>query len=215
VRVESWLVRRVETGSLPRRYYADTPILVQGDVGTVLFLVTRGLVRLCSVLPSGREVVLALIGPGELFGEAALLGEPSPFEARPVSWATVLPIDARALDAVMTRRPEAASEVVRLLARRLRRTSAALEEALALDVGARVSRRLHDLAIRHGVDGPSGVRLSVSVTQEDLGRMVGASRETVNRSLARLTRRGLVRRDGRRVEIPDLDALARAADGAA
>jgi CRP-like cAMP-binding protein len=156
-----------------------------------------------------------LLGPGELFGEAALLGEPSPFEARPVSWATVLPIDARALDAVMTRRPDTASEVVRLLARRLRRTSAALEDALAFDVGGRVSRRLHDLALRHGVDGPSGVRLSVSVTQEDLGRMVGASRETVNRSLATLSRRGLVRREGRRVEIPDLDALARAADAGA
>lgn len=164
-------------------------------------------------MPSGRQVVLALLGPGELFGESALLGEPSPFEARSVVVAEVLPIDVLQLDAVLTRQPATGAEVMRLLAVRLGRTSSALQEALALDVRGRVSRRLHELAARHGVAGPSGVRLSVNVTQEDLARMVGASRESVNRCLATLTARGLVRRRGRRVVIPDLDALAKVADG--
>jgi len=102
--------------------------------------------------------------------------------------------------------------VLRLLASRLRRTAGALEDALALDVGARVSRRLHELAVRHGVAETTGVRLGVFVTQEDLGRMVGASRESVNRSIRTLASKGLILRRGRSVVIPDLEALARAGE---
>jgi CRP-like cAMP-binding protein len=200
--------------SLPRRYDDAAPIVRQGETSTSLFLVTRGIVRISSVLPSGRQVVLALIEPGEVFGESALLGEPSPVEARAVSWAYVLPIDVDALEAVLERNPATTGEVLRLLAGRLRRTSGALEDVLALDVGARVSRRLHDLATRHGVPYGRGVRLGIFVTQEDLGRMVGASRESVNRSFRSLASRGLIHRRGRSVVIPDLAALARAGDRA-
>jgi CRP-like cAMP-binding protein len=73
-----------------------------------------------------------------------------------------------------------------------------------------VSRRLHELAERYGVPGPRGVHLGIGVTQEDLGRMIGASRESVNRSFRSLASRGLIHRHGRAVVIPDLDALARA-----
>jgi CRP/FNR family transcriptional regulator len=198
--------------SLPRRFDDRAPIVRQGEPSESLFLVTRGLVRLSSVLPSGRQVVLALIETGEMFGESALLGDPSPFEARALGTATIVPIDTRALEAIIARQPATAGEVLRLLASRLRRTSGALEEALALDVGGRVSRRLHDLAARYGIPGPSGVRLGLAVTQEDLGRMVGASRESVNRSIRSLASRGLLHRRGRTVVIPDLDALARAGD---
>jgi CRP/FNR family cyclic AMP-dependent transcriptional regulator len=198
--------------SLPRRFDDSTPVVRQGDRGRCLFLVTAGLVRLTSVLPSGRQVVLALVEPGEVFGESALLGEPSPFEARALAVATVAPIDVDTLEAIISRQPATAAEVLRLLASRLQRTSAALEDALALDVGARVSRRLHELAARYGVPERAGVRLGIAMTQEDLGRMVGASRESVNRSIRSLASRGLIHRRGRSVVIPDLDALARAGD---
>lgn len=207
--------RLAAAASLPRRFLDGTRIVHQGDASRSLFLVVRGLVRLGSVLPSGREVVLALIGPGELFGESALLGDPSPFEARALGTATVVPIDAQALQAVIDRQPATAAEVLRLLAVRLRHTSGALEDALALDVAGRVGRRLHELACRHGVPGPSGVHISIAVTQEDLGRMVGASRESVNRSIRSLASRGLIHRRGRSVVVPDLDALARAGDRSA
>jgi CRP-like cAMP-binding protein len=196
-------------GSLPRRFDDSTPIVRQGDRVDSLFLVTDGLVRLSSVLPSGRQVVLALIEAGEMFGESALLGEASPFEARAMATAVVVPIDVEALEAVLARQPETAGEVLRLLAKRLRRTSGALEDALALDVSGRVSRRLHALAARYGVRDPAGIRLRVSPTQEDLGRMVGASRESVNRTIRSLASRGLLHRDERGVVITDLDALSR------
>jgi CRP/FNR family cyclic AMP-dependent transcriptional regulator len=205
-------IRLAAAASLPRRFDDRTPIVRQGEPSESLFLVTHGIVRISSVLPSGRQVVLALIEPGELFGEWALLGDTSPVEARAISFATVVPIEVAALEAVLRRQPATAGEVLRLLARRLRGTSGALEDALALDVNGRVSRRLHELALRHGVPDDRGVRLGIFITQEDLGRMVGASRESVNRCIRSLASRGLIHRRGRAVVITDLDELARAGD---
>lgn len=195
-------------GPSPRRYAHGEAILCQGDPGACLFFVLSGAVRLAAVLESGREVVVGLLGPGEVFGEVALLGGgSSPVEARAVGEARIAVVPVASLEAVIERNPATATELLRLVASRLHRTSAALEEALAHDVPTRVSRRLCELARRHGVRDPGGVRLSLPLTQEDLGRMIGASREAVNKSLSALAARGLVRTEGRRYVIPDIDAL--------
>jgi CRP/FNR family transcriptional regulator len=199
----------------PRRFPHGRAIVRQGDPASSVCVVLTGAVRLSAVLPSGREVVVGLLGPGDVFGEAALLGGgPSPVEARAVGEARLAVLTVASIDAVVHQSPATASELLRLLAARLHRTSAALEEALAHDVPTRVSRRLVELARTHGVPHPSGVRLALPLTQEDIGRMVGASRESVNKCLGALTSRGLVRIVDRRYVIPDPEALARAAEGA-
>jgi CRP/FNR family cyclic AMP-dependent transcriptional regulator len=147
-----------------------------------------------------------------VFGECALLGDPSPVEARAASLVQVEAVPLTALQAVLERNPGTATELLRLLASRLHRTTGALEEALAQDVPTRLCRTLCELAGRHGVRDGRGVRLALPITQEDLGRMIGASRETVNRTLASLSARKLIRTEGRRYVIPDVDALARATD---
>jgi CRP-like cAMP-binding protein len=113
------------------------------------------------------------------------------------------------LRAILERNPETAEQLLRLIAARLHRTSAALEDALAADVPARVAGRLRELATHHGAPGPAGVRLRIPLTQDELARMVGASREAVNRSMGALAARGLVRSSGRRLFITDPDALER------
>jgi CRP/FNR family transcriptional regulator len=172
-----------------------------------VFVVLEGAVRLSAILPTGREVVVGLLGAGDVFGEVALLGRPSPVEARAVGRVCVELLTAEALDAVVRHSPATASELLRLLASRLHRTSVALQEVLAHDVPTRVSRRLFELARRHGVPGRGGVRLALPLTQEELGRMVGASRESVNKCMADLAARGLVRTEGRRYVITDPEAL--------
>jgi CRP-like cAMP-binding protein len=112
-----------------------------------------------------------------------------------------------ALLSVLRHAPATAAEVLRLVAARLHRTSAALEQALALDVPSRVGLRLREIAERHGTPDVDGVRLPARLTQDELARMVGASRETVNRSLMGLAARGLVRTRGRRYVLPDPEAL--------
>ncbi|HYV01388.1 MAG TPA: Crp/Fnr family transcriptional regulator [Actinomycetota bacterium] len=205
--------RIVDVASPARRFAHGEALVRQGEVPDCLFLVRVGVVRLAAALPTGHEVVVGMLGPGDVFGECALLGDPSPVEARAAS--SLVQVEAlplTALQAVLERSPGTATELLRLLASRLHRTTGALEEALAQDVPTRLCRTLCELARRHGVRHGRGVRLALPITQEDLGRMIGASRETVNRTLATLSARKLIRTEGRRYVIPDVDALARATD---
>lgn len=195
----------------PRRAGPGEVITRQGDPVACLHLVAAGAVRLTAVSPGGREVVVGVLGPGDLFGERALLdGGPSPVEARAVLRSEILAIPVACIDAVVDRNPATATELLRLIAARLHRTSETLEEALLLDVTARVARRLARLARDHGEAGEDGVVLSL--TQEELARMVGASRESVNRALASLAARGLVRTGGRRILVRDTGTLDREVD---
>lgn len=196
-------------GTPPRRFEHGEVIVRQGEPEACLRLVAAGAVRLAAVTSSGREVVVALLGPGDVFGEIALLGGgPSPVEARAAGNASVVALPVGSLRAVIERAPDTAEELLRLVAARLHRTAGALEEALANDVPARVSLRLRDLARSHGAADEDGVRLPPRLTQEELARMVGASRESVNRSLTALAARGLLRVRHRRYVLPDPDALA-------
>jgi CRP/FNR family transcriptional regulator len=196
----------------PRRFGHGEVIVRQGEPAACLHLVSAGAVRLAAVTPGGREVVVALLGPGDVFGEMALLGGgPSPVEARAAGDAAVVTLPVGSLRAVLERAPETAEELLRLVAARLHRTEAALEEALVHDVPSRVSLRLRELARSHGTPGAEGVRLPPRLTQEELARMVGASRESVNRSLTSLTARGLLRVKDHRYVLPDPEALVAAA----
>lgn len=196
----------VVTGT-PRRLPHGEVVIRQGDATTCLFLIAAGVVRLSSVTRDGREIVVALLGAGEVFGECALLGRASAVEARAIGETVVVSLPVPLLRDVLQHHPATAEELLRLVASRLHRTARALGEALAGDVSTRLSRRLQDLAEVHGAPADDGVRIEVPITQEELGRMVGASREAVNRTLGGLTARGLVRTRGRTVVIPDPAAL--------
>lgn len=143
----------------PRRYADGETITHQGDRPHAPGLVVDGSVRVAIVSEEGREAVIALLGPGDVFDECAVVGVPSP-------------VGVRALGATTVRRVDA-SQVTDALARRSLDATALLEDALLRDVRGRVERLLAMLD-RRG---------AVAVTQEELGRMVGAARETVNRAL--------------------------------
>jgi CRP/FNR family transcriptional regulator, cyclic AMP receptor protein len=199
-------------GGVTRRLPHGEVIVRQGDAVSSLFLVTAGAVRLSSVTASGREIVVGLLCRGDLFGESALLDDPSLVRAEAVGPTTVLALPIPSLRATLERTPATAEELLRLIAARLHRTSAALEDAMAADLPTRVVGRLRELADDHGVPGPNGVRLRVPLTQDELARMVGASRESVNRTVGELTARGVVRSGGGRIVITDPDALRNASN---
>lgn len=191
-------IERIED-RVARRFAHGEVVVHQGDASASLFLVTDGAVRLSSVTASGREVVVALLRPGDVFGESALLGYPSPVDARAVGVTTLVAVPLASLRALLERHPAIAEQLLRLVAARLHRTSTALEEALVGDLPSRILGRLRELAAGHGVREPDGVRVTVPITQDELARMVGASRESVSRSVGALAARGLVRSERRRM----------------
>ena len=193
-------------------YTRGENVFTEGEQGDSLFIVLTGKVKVGRRAADGRENMLSVMGPSDMFGELSLF-DPGPRTAT----ATVL-TDAKlaslahaALWPWINDRPVIAEQLLRVLARRLRRTNDALADLIFTDVPGRVAKALLELAERFGTQEGEGVRVHHDLTQEELAQLVGASRETVNKALADFAHRGWIRLEGKSVLISDSERLARRA----
>lgn len=168
-----------------------------GDVARHLLAVRSGTIKLCLAGRDGRESVRALLGPGETFGEGL----------EPVRLHDAVAVEPTRLWVLPRDELRHEPAYVRLLDAQLVRTADVLHAMTAGDTRARVAARLLELAQHQGQPAADGVLIGVRLTQEDLGRMVGASRETVNKVLALFQRRGWLGRHGSRLVLTDAEAL--------
>jgi len=184
----------------------------EGESGDTLYVVTRGKVKLARTAADGRENVVALLAPGEMFGELSLF-DPGPRTSRAsaVTESRLLELGQKELRGWLTGRPEVAEALLRAMASRLRRTNETMSDLVFTDVPGRVAKALLDLARRFGSSSPDGVHVPHDLTQEELAQLVGASRETVNKALADFAGRGWLRLEPRAVMLLDLDRLRRRA----
>lgn len=184
----------------------------EGDPGDRLYILLSGKVKLGHASPDGRENLLAVLGPGEIVGELTLF-DPGPRSttATAVAPTEMLTLDHSQLMAYVESHPQLAKDMLRALAQRLRRTNTALADLVFSDVPGRVAKALLDLADRFGSKTEDGVHVPHDLTQEELAQLVGASRETVNKSLAEFVSRGWIRLEGRAVTLLDVDRLRRRA----
>jgi CRP/FNR family transcriptional regulator, cyclic AMP receptor protein len=184
----------------------------EGDPGDRLYVVTEGKIKLGRTAADGRENLLAILGPGEMFGELSLF-DPGPrtATATAVTDTSVLGLGHEELEPWLTGRPEVAAQLLGALAQRLRRTNEAMADLVFSDVPGRVAKALLDLARRFGVQSEDGLHVTHDLTQEELAQLVGASRETVNKALADFASRGFLRLEARAVVILDIERLSRRA----
>ncbi len=184
----------------------------EGDPGDRLYVVTEGKIKLGRTAGDGRENLLAILGPGEMFGELSLF-DPGPrtATATAVTDTSVLGLGHDELEPWLTGRPEVAAQLLGALAQRLRRTNEAMADLVFSDVPGRVAKALLDLARRFGVQSEDGLHVTHDLTQEELAQLVGASRETVNKALADFASRGFLRLEARAVVILDIERLSRRA----
>ncbi|MCW1249674.1 Crp/Fnr family transcriptional regulator [Acaricomes phytoseiuli] len=180
----------------------------EGDQGDQLYFIVSGKVKLGRTAPDGRESLLAILGPGELFGEMALF-DPSPrtATATAVSETRLAALRNESLRALLQSRPEVSAQLLQALARRLRRTNDSLSDLVFSDVPGRVAKALIDLSERFGRPAIDGILVAHELTQEELAQLVGASRETVNKALAEFVQRGWLRLEARAVVILDVNRL--------
>ncbi len=187
-------------------------LFAEGDPGDRLYLVTQGKIKLGRTSADGRDNLLAVLGPGEMFGELSLF-DPGPrtSTATALTDATALELGHDDLQPWLTGRPEVAGQLLRALAQRLRRTNENRADLVFSDVPGRVAKALLDLARRFGVQSGNAIHVTHDLTQEELAQLVGASRETVNKALADFQHRGWLRHEARAVVLLDLERLARRA----
>ena len=188
-------------------------LFAEGDPGDRLYLILDGKIKLGATSGDGRETLLAILGPGEMFGELSLF-DPGPRTATATALtdATLAGLGHDDLQPWLTGRPEVAGSLLRALALRLRRTNEAMADLVFSDVPGRVAKALLDLAAKFGENQDDGsVHVVHDLTQEELAQLVGASRETVNKALADFQNRGWIRLEQRSVDLVDTDRLTRRA----
>lgn len=184
----------------------------EGEPGDRLYVILDGKVKLGHSSPDGRESLMAVLGPGEMFGELSLF-DPGKRAATATALtdASVLELRNEQLMPWLAGRPEVAAALLQALARRLRRTNEAMADLVFSDVPGRVAKALMDLGEKFGTVTPEGLLVTHDMTQEEIAQLVGASRETVNKALADFTQRGWVRLESRQVLILDVERLRRRA----
>ncbi len=187
-------------------------VFSEGEQGDTLYIVVSGKVKIGRRATDGRENMLSVMGPSDMFGELSLF-DPGPRTATAtvVTEARLACLAHSSLRPWISDRPQIAEQLLRVLARRLRRTNDALADLIFTDVPGRVAKQLLALSERFGSPDPDGTRVHHDLTQEELAQLVGASRETVNKALADFASRGWVRVDSRALTILDADRLARRA----
>ena len=184
----------------------------EGEPGDHMYVIVDGKVKLGQTSNDGRETLLAVLGPGEMFGELSLF-DPGlrTSTATALTDAVVLGLGHAQLKPWLAGRPEVAAALLQALARRLRRTNEAMADLVFSDVPGRVAKALMDLGEKFGTVTPDGLMVTHDMTQEELAQLVGASRETVNKALADFAQRGWIRLESRQVLILDVERLGRRA----
>ena len=193
---------------LRRRFREGEAIFQQGDPGQMLYLVEAGQVRIYVQDEEGQETSVTLCGPGDMFGELAVIDE-MPRSASALAMAdTVVHILSRdRLREHMRNSPQLALNFLKALSVRVRYSTHQVESLTLFDVPSRLARKLLELAQQHGSVVPEGVRINLTLNQTDLAGLVGATRESINKTLGVFRRQGIILAEQGRLTILDPDAL--------
>ena len=177
-----------------RRYPRGAVIFVEGDPGTTLYVIESGTAKIALTTSDGKELVIALLGRGDFFGDMAILdGEPRSADAVAKTDCQLLLLTRQDFLAFIDTHPRVAANLLANLSRRLRHNTSMLQEAAFLDIPGRVASALLHLADREGRSAPDGTVVIDSVyTQAELASHVGATRESVNKWLRYYERQGLI-----------------------
>jgi CRP-like cAMP-binding protein len=209
-------LRRLAMGATPVRHAAQATIFQKGDPGDSMMAVLRGRVKICAYSSEGRELVLNIIDRGGLFGEIALLdGQPRTADAVALEEAELLVLPRARFLPFLTSNPELVTRLFGVLCQRLRQTSAHLEDAMFREAPSRLARGLLRLAETFGKPVPGGTRLDIRLSQQQIGNLIGISRESINKHLGEWREEGHLVVEGGIITIRDRAALESIAEAEA
>lgn len=177
------------------RFRRGEVIFREGEPAERLFLIDMGRVKLTIASPAGQELLIAVLGRGQIFGELAVIDRgPRAMNARAMEESRVYALDSDVFWTMLENRPALARRLLELMARRLRRADQTSQDLIFFDAPTRLARRLLGLAEEHGEPIGSGepIRITVRVTQEEMAQMIGVTRESANRLIASFSGRGWI-----------------------
>jgi CRP/FNR family transcriptional regulator, cyclic AMP receptor protein len=198
------LARSVGTQTFER----DEAIFHQGSVGSTLYIIVRGQVRIFTTSEAGQELTVTIFRDSDFFGEMALLdGQPRAASAKAMCTTTTLTLHRAAFLHTIDACPPIAASVLEVLTTRLRQSNGVAGQLANLSASQRVVRQLCELAVRYGIADGGAIRIDLHLTQDDLASLSGTTRETVNRVLSNLRDQGLIRVERARVSVLKMQQL--------
>jgi CRP/FNR family transcriptional regulator, cyclic AMP receptor protein len=195
-------MRAVEERTVMHEVRRKEVLYLPGDAGDRIYLLKRGVVKISGLVEDGREVILALLRRGEVFGEEAVLEDaPRDHMAEAYEDALLCVLTRQDFRDLMRSNPDMAFKVTKLIGLRLRTFRNRVEGLLFKGAPARLAQVLVELAEEHGVQDGRGTLLPLKLTQQDLASLIGVTRESVNLALADFRQRGLVETQGRMLRL--------------
>jgi CRP/FNR family transcriptional regulator, cyclic AMP receptor protein len=195
-----------------RRFGAGETIFLMGSPGDSMMAVLNGNVRISVPAVDGREIVLAILHENEVFGEIAMLdGKERTADARAMTPCTLAILERRDVLAFMDRHPSAWLRLVEVLCDRMRRTDLHIAEVALLQLPIRLAKALLRMSDLEPITSIGRKNATIQLSQRELGNLVGAARESVNKCLREWQRAGIVRIESSLIIIADratLEALA-------
>ncbi|MCZ6784003.1 MAG: Crp/Fnr family transcriptional regulator [Proteobacteria bacterium] len=195
-----------------RRLKPKEVLIHKGEPGNQLYGVIEGRLKVHAAGKDGKEVVFGFSDPGEVIGEIALLDQnPRSATITAVEPSELLTLDRRDFLPFLARYPKVAIHLAELLAGRVRRLTETTEDAMLLTLPTRLAKKLLALAQSYGKQTPEGTLIDLRLQQQELGDMVGTSRESINKQLRSWAAQGLVAVERSRVTVVDtagLEAIA-------
>jgi CRP/FNR family cyclic AMP-dependent transcriptional regulator len=181
-----------------RKFAKNTVLFSKGDESASVYLIAKGYVRAVISDENGREMVLNQFGPGEFFGEFAMLdGKPRSATAITLENTEVVIIRREDFERIVLSNPDVVLHLLKILLKKLREATERIESLSFLSVYERITRLLSNLA----APGENGDIIEVKLTHRDIATMVGASREMVSKIMKQLFDGGFLAREGKQIKI--------------
>ncbi|MFS8523274.1 MAG: Crp/Fnr family transcriptional regulator [Limnochordales bacterium] len=184
------------------RYRKNQVLFVEGEPSHSLYFICRGRVKVYRVSPDGREQILHLLGDGDPISVVPFFdGDPYPANAEVLTDSEIAFIRFEDFERIARANPGILLQMLRVLARRLRRAQEEIASLALKSVAGRMAARLLELAERQGELVDDGIQIDLKLSRQELGHLIGASRETVTRVLHQFQREDAIRIDGSRIVI--------------
>jgi CRP-like cAMP-binding protein len=206
---DAWeLIGQARQLSLP----AKQTVVQEGEDSDSLHILLQGRVKVSLLSEEGKEAILSILSPGEVFGEMSLFdGEPRSATVTTMEASQFLVVTRKAFIPFLERRAHVMLELIAGMSRRLRATSTLVGNMSFLNLPARLARILLNLVQQYGKVGPQGIVIGLKLSQEELGHLVGVSRESVNRQIRVWVDAGVIEYDHGTLVVLKSDALFREA----
>lgn len=188
--------------SFMKKYSKKEPIYLQGDRGEQVYLLKSGRVKISKLSAEGKELILTMLGPGEVFGEMVLIDDsPTGTIAEAMEETHICVINRRDFEALLTQKPELALRITKLIGLRRRELETKIEDLIFRDVHSRLAHLLLLLTEEHGVKKDRGILVDIKLTHYEIASLIGSTRETTTFCLNDFKKEGLIDFDRRKILI--------------